>query len=69
MLRLSARSTVRRFESGVQNVQMNVKYLLRNKPTTLVTARGFIAPAYELAKKVIDVICVRSRSDLRKSIP
>ncbi len=59
MLKLSTRSTICRIKGGLQNLQLSVKHLLGKKTTTLVTARGFIAPGYELAKKVIDDIYVR----------
>ncbi len=57
MLRFSARGAISRIDGGLQNqnLQLSVKHLWGRKTTTLVAARGFIAPAYELSKKVNDI--------------
>ncbi len=58
MLRLPARGAIYRIDGRLQSLQLSVKHLCERKPASLVAARGFIAPAYELAKKVNDIVCV-----------
>ncbi len=56
MLRFSARGVISRIDGGLQNqnLHLSVKHLWGSKAATLVASRGFIAPAYELSKKVND---------------